>query len=183
MNDTQIINGIRSRDEAAMACAMDKYARLLWSVAGTVLKNVASPEDIEECVADVFVYLWENPEKFDPQRGRLKSWLTVVARSQAVDKYRRLARESALSLDDTVLSQQLDLTEGLLAAEMRRALTAAVNALEEPDREIILRRYYYDQRPRDIAYALGLPVKQVENRLYRTKRRLRAAITLEKEAL
>lgn len=161
-----------------MACAMDKYARLLWSVAGTVLKNVASTEDIEECVADVFVYLWENPEKFDSRRGRLKVWLTVVARSQAVDRYRRLTRESALPLDDTVLSRQLDLTEGLLAAEARRALVAAVNALEEPDREIILRRYYYDQRPRDIACALDLPVKQVENRLYRAKQKLRAAITL-----
>lgn len=161
-----------------MACAMDKYARLLWSVAGTVLKNVASTEDIEECVADVFVYLWENPEKFDPRRGRLKVWLTVVARSQAVDRYRRLTRERALPLDDTVLSRQLDLTEGLLAAEARRALVAAVNALDEPDREIILRRYYYDQRPRDIACALDLPVKQVENRLYRAKQKLRAAITL-----
>lgn len=51
-----------------------------------------------------------------------------------------------------------------------------MKALEEPDREILLRRYYYDQKPREIAMALDMPVKHVENHLYRTKRRLRETL-------
>ena len=54
---------------------------------------------------------------------------------------------------------------------------AAVDALGEPDREILLRRYYFGQKPREIAAALGLDKKQVDNRLYQTKRRLRASVT------
>ena len=46
-----------------------------------------------------------------------------------------------------------------------------------PDREILLRRYYFGQKPREIAAALGLDKKQVDNRLYQTKRRLRASVT------
>ena len=64
-----------------------------------------------------------------------------------------------------------------LAGERRAALNAAVDALAEPDREILLRRYYFGQKPREIAAALGLDKKQVDNRLYQTKRRLRASVT------
>jgi len=55
-------------------------------------------------------------------------------------------------------------------------LIAAVNALGEPDREILVRRYYYGQKPKEIALALNMSVKQVDNRLYQTKRRLRQVL-------
>lgn len=53
----------------------------------------------------------------------------------------------------------------------------AVNALGEPDREILVRRYYYEQKPKEIALALNLSVKQVNNRLYQTKQKLREALS------
>ena len=61
-------------------------------------------------------------------------------------------------------------------------LVRAVETLEEPDREILIRRYYREQKPREIAAALGLPVKQVQNRLYRAKRKLRETIDKEGQA-
>ena len=64
-----------------------------------------------------------------------------------------------------------------MRAETRRELLAAVNALGEPGREILVRRYYYGQKPREIALALGLTVKQVDNSLYRAKRQLREALS------
>lgn len=152
---------------------MTKYAKLLWSIAGAVLKNAASRQDIEECVADVFIYLWQHPEQYDPRRGRLKVWLSVVARSQAIDRYRRLARQQTVPLEEALLAAQPEVVDGLLAADARRALAAAVETLEEPDREILVRRYYYSQKPREIAAALGIPAKQVQNRLYRAKQKLR----------
>ena len=57
--------------------------------------------------------------------------------------------------------------------ETRQELLVAVRMLEEPNREILVRRYYRDQKPREIALALGLTVKQVDNSLYRSKRQLR----------
>ena len=64
-----------------------------------------------------------------------------------------------------------------LEEEIRDALMQALGQLTEPDREILLRRYYFDQKPKEIAKATGLTVKQVENHLYRTKRRLRETLT------
>lgn len=177
MNDEKIITAIKNRSEAAINEIITKYSKLLWSVAGAVLSHIGSVQDVEECVADTFIYLWEHPEKFDHQRGKLKTWLSIVARTQAVNRYREITKHNTLPLEDTDFVDQLDVADAVLAVETRQALVAAVNVLCEPDREILIRRYYYDQKPKEIALALNMSVKQIDNRLYQTKRRLREMLT------
>ena len=182
MGDERLIRAIQAGDEAAIGQVITRYSRLLWTVVSAVLGGVAGEPDVEECVADVFIHLWEHPEKFDPKRGRLKSYLAMVARSRAVDRYRAMARRNETSLQDALLIEQAGIAEGLAAEQTKRRLIEAVNALGEPDREILTRRYYYNQKPRQIALAMDLPVKQVDNHLYRTKRQLRRAISQGEEA-
>ena len=173
LNDEKIITDIKNRSEVAINEIITKYSKLLWSVAEAVLSHIGSVQDVEECVADTFIYLWEHPEKFNHQRGKLKTWLSIVARTQAVNRYREITKRNTLPLEDTDFIDQLTVLE----AETRKALLAAVNALGEPDREILIRRYYYNQKPKEIALALDMSVKQINNRLYQTKRRLREMLT------
>ena len=177
MNDEKIITDIKNRSEVAINEIITKYSKLLWSVAEAVLSHIGSVQDVEECVADTFIYLWEHPEKFDHQRGKLKTWLSIVARTQAVNRYREITKRNTLPLEDTDFIDQLSVVDAVLEAETRKALLAAVNALGETDREILIRRYYYDQKPKEIALALDMSVKQIDNRLYQTKRRLREMLT------
>lgn len=174
MSDEKLICAIRARDERAIAHVIETYSRLLWSIASAVLKDVGSVQDVEECVADTFISLWQSPDKFDPARGSLKTWLSITTRSRALDRCRALMRRDALPLDEAAFLQCRELPEeALLREDARLSLQEAVDQLDEPDREILLRRYCRDQKPREIALALGIPVKQVENRLYRAKKKLR----------
>ena len=173
MNDTQIIIGIKSGNESAISYAMKKYSKLMWSIAATILINASNAEDIEECVADVFVYLWQNHDKYNEQRGGLKTWLSAIAKSKAIDKYRQLSKKNELSINDEIVIEEIAIIDDIMTAETKSELIAAVNALSEPDREIIIRRYYYQQKPKEIGFILDIPVKQVENRLYRSKLKLR----------
>lgn len=177
MNDERMITAIKNRSEAAINEVITKYSKLLWSVAGTVLNNIGSTQDVEECVADTFIYLWEHPEKYNPQRGKLKTWLSIIARTQAVNRCREIAKRNIVPLEDTDFIDQLGVVDNILEAETRGALLAAVNALGEPDREILIRRYYYEQKPKEIALALDMSVKQVDNRLYQTKLKLRESLS------
>ena len=178
MTDKKWIRAIAARDEGAMSRLMDQYSRLLWTVAGDVLRSAGSQEDLEECVADVFVCLWMNPEKFDPARGTLKSYLCLMARSRAWNRLRQLTRRPALPLETLPPSEEPETGDLLEARQQSEALREAIDTLREPDREILLRRYYEGQKPKEIAAALDLPVKQIENRLYRAKRLLRDQLTL-----
>ena len=177
MNDMQIINGIKNGSEAAVNYAMNKYSKLMWSIAATVLINTATAEDIEECVADVFIYLWQNHEKYNEQRGGLKTWLSAIVKSKAIDKYRQLSKKNEVSLNDEIINKETDVIDEIITVETKRELIAAINALEEPDREIILRRYYYQQKPKEIGFILDIPVKQVKNTLYKSKLKLREMLT------
>ena len=94
MNDERMITAIKNRSEAAINEVIKKYSKLLWSVAGAVLNNMGSTQDVEECVADTFIYLWEHPDKYDPQRGKLKTWLSIVARTQAVNRCREISKRN-----------------------------------------------------------------------------------------
>lgn len=178
MTDITAIAGVKEKDERTINEIIIKYSKLLWPIAAAVLKNVGSEQDVEECVADVFIDLWENPDKYEPERGTLKSWLCMVARCKAIDRYRVLSKHSTVPLEGAMMVGRMGMQDALLQEETKRELVAAVNALADVEKDILIRRYYYEQKPREIAKALDLPLKQVENHLYRSKQKLRKAISV-----
>ena len=180
MQDEKIRRRILSRKEEAIAQVMSQYAKTMWHVACAVLHDTGSPQDAEECVADAFLYLWEHADKFDPARVSLKTFLCVVTRSRAMDRRRKLLRQQHIVLDETLLL--LRITEVPSDPELHHALTTALHNLSPMEQEILLRRYYHEQKPRAIALALGLSVKKVNNTLYRTKQKLRETLQTQKEA-
>jgi len=59
-----------------------------------ILEGVGSAQDAEECVNDLFVTAWQEFDAFDPERGSLRTWLTIRARYIALDRRRQLIRHS-----------------------------------------------------------------------------------------
>lgn len=55
---------------------------------------------------------------------------------------------------------------------------AAVNALTVLEKDILIRRYFYEQNPKEIEKALDIPRKQVENHLYRSKQKLKKSVSV-----
>ena len=181
LNDKKIISAIAARDERMLAFVVQKYSKILWKIAASILINAASVQDVEECVADVFIYLWQYPEKYDSDKAKLSSWLSVVARSKAVDSYRRITRKREISMEEIVV-ENLGYAENSAAdeemysmeeANSKDKLRSCIDELDEKEKELIMRRYYYEQKPAEIAVALDMPKKQVENRLYYVRQKLR----------
>ena len=179
MNDKKVISAIIRQDEQIFAFVIEKYSRLLWKIAASVLINAASVQDVEECVADVFIYLWQHPEKYDPDRAKLSSYLSVVARSKAVDRYRLILRKREIPMEK-VLVKSLQYAETKAADAKKERLRSCVEELEETEKELIIRRYYYEQKPAEIALALDMPKKQVENKLYYVRQKLKKMMEKQK---
>lgn len=175
MQEKNIIDAIKAGDEQAMQKIICRYSRLLWSIVGAVLSQVGTTEDMEECVADVFIDLWEHPQKYDESRGSLKAWLSVIARNKAIDRYRQKTKIQTIPLEETALAQMGVEPE----MENREGLQEALAELTEEEKEILLRRYVYQQKPKEMAVALGLSVKQIENWLYRIKAKMRKQMEQE----
>ena len=102
----------------------------------------------------------------------MRAWLIVTARNTAINRYRSLQRHNTLPLTTELAETIADLPadpNGDAADE----LAALVAALEPPDREIFLRKYYLMQSGKEIAAALHLNVATVNTRLSRGRDRLR----------
>ncbi len=172
LNDKKIISEMIHGDEHMLAFAVRKYSKLLWKIAASILINAASAQDVEECIADVFIYLWQHPEKYDPDKAKLSSWLSMIARSKAIDRYRQIVKKRELPIEEIAV-------ESLICAEItetdaeKEKLLSCIEELDEKEKELIIRRYYYEQKPAEIAVVLDIPKKQVENKLYYVKQKLK----------
>jgi len=173
LSDEELLQRLLNGEQDAFSYMMDAYSKLLWVVVGGILGNTGTTQDIEECISDVYVQIWKNPSAFNPQKGSLKTFLAVVARSKALDTYRKLSKARIIELDEAIQSTDDDLLDYIIDQEMCQELYVAIRSLTEPNKEIVLGRYFFDEKPASIAKNIAMPVKEVENRLFRSKTKLR----------
>lgn len=175
MDDALILQKLRAGDPAGLSAAIETYTGYVGAVIANQLQRRGSREDIEELTANVFVSLWEN--RLVIRGVRLRGWLGAVARNEGRG-FLRKNRLLTVSPEDVLLITG-DTAEKLLEKEeARRLLREAVDSLGEPDREIFLRYYYYDQTVPAIARDMKLHQEAVKSRLRRGRDKLR--VRLEK---
>ena len=99
---------------------------------------------LEEVVSDVFLSLWNHPG--DPDRGSLKGYLAAITRNKARDRLRRFHIEVPLESDCLEVPVE-DSCRQIELAQLKEAVKQVVDRLEEPDRTILLRNYYFSKEP------------------------------------
>lgn len=182
MEQDDLIRKITKRDEVAFASLIESYSRLLWTVASGYLSESAgrSVEDVEECISDVFFELWENPERYKPTKGSIKSYLCMITKNKAISMFRKKVQHNTICLEDYQQLADPEQEDSLDKTDYE-TLYSAIEALPEPTREILIRRYYHEEKPAVIADKMVLPKKEVENRLYRGKQTLAGILTSLRE--
>jgi len=173
LDDEVLIQKLIDEEQEAFSYIIDTYSKLLWVIVSGILGKAGTPEDIEECISDVFVQIWKNPNAFNEQKGSLKTFLAVIAKSKALDRYRKLSKSMIVELDEAIGSTDDDLLDYIVDKEMCQELFIAIQSLTEPNKEIVMRRYFFEEKPAHIAKSISLPVKEIENRLYQSKLKLR----------
>src|SRR5215467_8799658 len=91
-SDDDLAQGLQQRDPEALETLISRYSREVFYFIRLVLDGVGVAQDAEECVNDLFVAVWQEIETFDPERGALRTWLTMRAKYIALDRRRQLVR-------------------------------------------------------------------------------------------
>lgn len=172
MTDKEVAKMIKARKPEVFEYLMDEYNKLLWLVAGNILEKVGTKEDVEDCVANVYIKLLNNPNIYDYKKGSIKSLLVTMARNQALDKYRSIRNKNIVILDELV-PDTCDVVEDVLDIEINEMVMESIDKLDDESREIILRRYIFDEKPKVISEKMGMEVKTIENKLYQSKLKLK----------
>ena len=162
-------------DEAALAELYRRHGGPCLSLARRVLSDRVLAEEV---VQEIFLRLWRQPERFDPTRGSMRSFLFAQAHGRAVDLLRaetaRRAREErdafrSPTVDDDLERAVADLTEG---EAVRRALAT----LSDAERQVIELAYFGGHTYREVAVLLEQPEGTVKSRIRSGLLRLRAAL-------
>lgn len=178
MRDDALLRQLHTDPERGMKRLMDQYMGLVYAVVKARLPASSfCPADIEGCVADTFSEFYCGLDRFDPGKGSIKAMLCVIAGRNALDRVRSLyAQAGNLSLDDDRAAQYPDdfsLEGDFEKKEQRQELLDEIRNLGQPDREIILRKFFLAQSSKEIAQALGMTVSNVDTRTHRAVQKLR----------
>jgi len=82
--DDLLLRTARGDDQAFAAL----YDALGGAVLGLARRLVRNPSRAEEITQEVFLQVWRTAARFDPDRGRAKTWVLVLAHRRAVDAIR-----------------------------------------------------------------------------------------------
>ena len=169
-----LIKKLKNHDHAAFEKLVHKYLPLVSTVVYNSGGSKLTKEDMEEVISDVFVTLWRNTDKII--EGKLKGYLCSIARTKTLDKLYYI-KEPPLDIDDLQLEDDF-YVEGIAEAnETADVLQQLISEIPEPDREILIRYYYYRQTAATIAERLEIKLPTVKSKLQRTREKLRKKLT------
>jgi RNA polymerase sigma-70 factor (ECF subfamily) len=175
LNDEKAVKALRRGKETALGWLIDRYAGYVNTIVYNIIGSYLPPPDVEEVTSDVFLTLWNNADK--AQADKLKAYIGSIARNKAKNKLRELGRD--LSLDDDVLQiSDGDTPESVFFKhEQTAAVKRAIMEMEQTDREIFLRHYYYCQAVKTIADEMLMNESTVKTRLKRGREKLKTVLT------
>ena len=166
------MEGLRAGDDAAIRAMYARFGRPVYAMG---LRLLGSREAAEELTQDVFLTAWRKAVRFDPQRGRLSTWLMTIAHNLAIDRLRRetgVTRPTLVLVDEVPDAPGVD-EEGLLME--RDAALRALASLSEGERRLLARAYFNGMTAREIAETDGIPLGTVKTRLRTALIRVRKA--------
>ncbi len=171
--DAYLKDRLLQQNNDALREVIDTYSHDLYAAAAIVLtKQYAQRvQDIEEVVQDTFVFLWRYPEKYNPERASLKTYLSWKVISLAKNKVVKNNREMKLFASLAGLYQHQQIPDWFDDHYLDMFL-----ALPDKAREVMVRRLILNQKPKDIQNALGIPLKEINNILFYYKKRLKDMI-------
>jgi len=168
--EAQLVNRLKRGDLSALETIIDRYTPYVSAVIRNQLRSFSRREDVEELTADVFTALWNHRSRLTTDH--LRSFLGTTARNRARSFLRSLG-SPPLDLEDTILLSDAQAKRFSDRAELKAVLQDAFNALNETDREILLRYYFYGETTAEIAERLSLKTETVKSRLRRGREKLK----------
>ena len=166
--ETEQLSRLDTQPEEAMTALVKQYTALVCHVAG---KYLADPEDVKECVNDVFTEVYLHRAEFSPEKGSLASWIGTIARNRAISLYRKQRKDPPLPKDGA--ETEPFGPDGTANLEQAMDVEQAISQLNDTDQQIIRMKYYGGMSISEIAETLHIPYETVKKRHTRSIKQLR----------
>jgi RNA polymerase sigma-70 factor (ECF subfamily) len=174
--DLTAIERIKKGDAESFARLYNKYRDRVYGFAYRMLGVQSTAEDVTQ---DVFLVIIRNPEKYEPSRGSMLTFLCAIARNNILNRYRRrnyetedVYNEDELSLIRNDDDGEVNPLSSLIERELAAKVDECIALLPPLQREVIILKKYQELSYQEISLVTGAQVNVVKARLHRARQSL-----------
>lgn len=88
--DVQLMQRVSQKDQQALLELYQYYGSLVYGMAIKVLQTRVLAEEVMQ---DIFMKVWRQPERWNPELGQFSTWLLTLTRNAAIDRLRKEQRQ------------------------------------------------------------------------------------------
>lgn len=176
-----LIARMANGEAQAMADLYDASVRYVYSLVRRFAPDDASAQDVTQ---EVYLQAWQQAKRFDAQRGAPMAWLLNLARSRALDAWRKLASSPVLISSEWLdhasceLADTLQPADFLAATDDKAAIHRALQTLPAATRQMLSLAFFHDMSHTEISAHLSLPLGTVKSTVRRALLVLREQLQL-----
>ncbi|MBK0377738.1 RNA polymerase sigma factor [Mucilaginibacter segetis] len=164
LTEAEIVTAIKTKSRTGAEALYDMYARTLFY---SIIRIVKTREVAEDVLQKVFLKIWNSFNLYDPEKGRLYTWMINIARNMAMDELRSKRHHNSL-LNQDIESADSSYIEANYQVQVNidhYGLRNFVNNLKEEQAEILDLVYFKGYSHTEAANKLQLPLGTVKTRV------------------
>jgi RNA polymerase sigma-70 factor (ECF subfamily) len=175
VSDAQLVTSIARYSEVALAEVYRRHGGAVYGLARRVLNNTSEAEDVTQ---EVFLRLWNQPDRFDATRGSLRSFLLAQSHARAVDAVRSLNSRRLREAKDArrTATADYDMQHEVWDLALADQVAHALGELPDEERRVIELAYFEGHTYVEVAELLGQPEGTVKSRIRNGMRRMRVVL-------
>jgi len=175
VSDEQMMAHLSAGHGDAVAVLLDRYSRLVLSIAVKIVHEHAEAEDLTQ---EIFVELCKTAAQFNAAKGTAKMWIIRLAYRRSLNRRRHLNFRNSHLLQDlgeleNTPSSEFVHFQTMTAHESRRLVRQMLASLDAAQRRILELVYFEGLSMHDVAERTGDSFDSVRHRYYRGMRKLR----------
>ena len=181
LQESQIIELYKNRDESAISECSAKYGTLLRKISYGVLNNT---EDSDECVNEAYLKAWDSIPPQEP--SNLTAYLGRIVRNISINRLQAASAKKRggdfllTELTDCIPSSE-SVESTIDNSELSQVIARWLKSLDREDRVMFMRRYWFGESLDKLAKEYSTSANKLAGRMFRLRAKLKE--TLEKEGI
>jgi RNA polymerase sigma factor (sigma-70 family) len=171
LHDVGYLERIAQGDSSAVELCIDRYGGLVWTLARRMCSTVTDAEDM---VQEIFIQLWQQADRFDPNRGSEVGFVTMIARRRLIDRLRKTKLLPTVdSSEQAPLSDTTEEVDWVALSDEAAFARLQMQELKTSERQVLQLALEEDLTQTQIASRLDLPLGTVKTHARRGLVKLR----------
>lgn len=173
MTDEELMLAVCEGDQSAYQTLVRQHLNSISHYAYRLLGNRKDTEDITQ---EVFLKMWTNAEKWNPEKSKLTTWLHRITHNLCIDYLRKHGRTQLQDeIGESILDIQHEAPEqdSIEQQQQTAALDSAISGLPENQRQALMLCHYAGFSNKEAADIMNISVKALESNISRARRNLK----------